>query len=281
VSADEAYKRLFAIWRAGGQPRAEQQVEGYLRKYPGDDRLLFFQAACLRGRGAIAQADALFERIQKAGPAAVYGRGAAVVLELDAAENIEASLAVLTDLCRGNPGEPMLEWLLAVECRDYHKNADGLRACARLLAAAGPGSARVQELYADLLTDSGKSREALQHRILAARLEPAKWSFLELADALEANHIKISAELARWHASERTPTPMSMPAELAFPLAERKRLYREYDRVLNRIGEQKHGAPATLPDEPLFQAFLRREHLDYDQSMELQGEGYENHWPTD
>jgi len=280
LSTEDARKRLTALLRSGRHLKAELEVEGFLRQHPDDVHLLFFKGVCLRGRNAREEADSVFQELQAASPSSLEGRCADCIVKLDATEYPDKNLAALSKITAEFPRDPLPIWMLAVECNDYKKTAEGLKACEKLLAVTSPGSPYAQKLYADLLVGSSKVTDALPHRMLAAKFEPAKWSFEQLAETLDACHFKYAAQTARTHADATYPEPMSTPAEMAFSKSERHAIFRENDRLtLQILKAHKNGFDQKdLEKVPQFYEFMSRRHVDSEQLMEINSEGSANRW---
>ena len=82
---------------------------------------------------------------------------------------------------KAHPENAAFDWLLAVECRNYNRNEEGVRAYEALGKHFKTGPSLFHQTYANLLDELGRSEEALPHRKLAVQLEPASWSFGGLA----------------------------------------------------------------------------------------------------
>src|SRR3989454_12317128 len=60
-SSHAAYEEILAIWGDGRQAEAEALLDEAARKYPHDQPIAFFRAACVRSRFDVANAAPLFQ----------------------------------------------------------------------------------------------------------------------------------------------------------------------------------------------------------------------------
>jgi tetratricopeptide (TPR) repeat protein len=186
IPADKVYVGALKVWSIGKQADAEYLLDKYAHKYHQDQRLAFFQAACVRSRFEIEQANPLLIKVAVMNPASAQGQCAQLVVRLDSKGTATYDFRSLRSLVRRNPDDLLLLWMLAVQCRNHNLNAEGVQYYARLLKMVGTGSSLVHQTYANLLDELGRHAEALPHRRMAVKLEPASWSYGGLASTLSA-----------------------------------------------------------------------------------------------
>lgn len=273
---DRAYAAVIRVWSGGNQQEAERMLAGYLRRYPDDQRLALFRAACARSRFDVKAADPLLQQVVKMKATSEQGKCAAAVLALDQRRDVEAQFDVLRALVLAHPNDPLPLWMLAVECRSYERNDEGAACYAKLLRMVGKGSSLVHQTYANLLDALGKHREALPHRYLAVRLEPADWSYDGLANTLDALGEHMTARAVRNVDAPDHKQP-SLPAHMAFSEPERRRVFREDRALFERISRQHGGGPVSMED-PAIVALRRRNHVTEDQMDEIDVEAVSKHW---
>jgi hypothetical protein len=129
-----------------------------------------------------------------------------------------------------------------------------------------------------MLDALGRHCEALPHRIQAARLEPAPWSYNGLAGTLEALGEVSAAQVARMHAQEQNPPPPSLPADTVFSLGARHRMYCKPSALEIRLMADHHTKSLSPDDEPAIQRYYTNHHLTRDQVWEIDGEAGEKRW---
>jgi tetratricopeptide (TPR) repeat protein len=183
MSADAAYQATFHWLSLGKQREMEQVLDEAVQVYDRDPRLLFFHAACTRSRFMWQDARPLFQRVVDVAPSGdPYGQAAQLILKLDVPverlryEDIVHNFKSLTSLVDRHADDPLLLWMAGVECRTYKVNALGCHYYDLLLKQLQVGPSLVHQTYANLLDEIGRPAEALPHRQMALKLEPAAWS---------------------------------------------------------------------------------------------------------
>jgi len=187
-----SYANALAVWKGGNQRKAEQLLDGYAEKFPGSEKIALFQATCVRSRFQVESAAPLFvaivarakskqDDLSKSSPQALC---ALAMLAIDSRKNVDAGFRVLNGVVAKNPSDPIPIWLLAIACRTYNRDAEGVAAYRKLLAIAAPGSSLVHQTFANMLDKLGKHDEALKSRYMAVKLEPSPWSYDGLAGTL-------------------------------------------------------------------------------------------------
>jgi superkiller protein 3 len=203
-SSEEVNSRVLQLLDAGKQAEAEELIEKELQLLPREPRLLFLRACCARSRFQVADSLPLFEAVAKAAPKSSHGRCAALMVELDEGRDVERRFAELRPLVDENASDPMLRWMIAVQCRARGKSEEGVKHYKKLLQHWNPGPVLVHQTYGNLLDELGRFEEALVERRKAVELEPAAWSYQGLGNTLAA--------LRRFHEANKA---YAMSVELA------------------------------------------------------------------
>lgn len=183
---DSLYSRIFSIWAAGDQARAEHLLDASLRLEPQNLRLRFFRVACNRSRFAIASSLPMFRAIAASAPQTPEGRCAAIMANIDSKSDVQAQFLALERLVEENPTDALIVWMAAVQCRSLDKNAEGVKHYERLSTMVNPGPSLMHQTYANLLDELKRYDEALVHRNLAVKLEPASWSYHGMGNTLNS-----------------------------------------------------------------------------------------------
>ena len=96
----------------------------------------------------------------------------------------DRAFRLLTRLADANPTDLMIRWMLAVECRTWDRNEEGVAAYKIILDHWKPGPALVHQTYANLLDNLKRYDDALVARYQVVQMEPAGWSYDGLANTL-------------------------------------------------------------------------------------------------
>jgi tetratricopeptide (TPR) repeat protein len=186
--ADGFYADTLKIWASGDRNGTEQVLRQAVQSFPGDLRFRFILAADARSRFEIADADRELMYIADRGRGTELGRTALLIVALDQNIDTARNFTALDKLADKHPDDPMFLWMVAVECRSLKRTTDGIHRYAKLLTRVNPGPALVHQTYANLLDDASRSAEALPHRQLAVKMEPAGWTYDALGNTL--SHLK-------------------------------------------------------------------------------------------
>ena len=96
-----------------------------------------------------------------------------------------------------NPDDIMIRWMLAVQCRNWNRNAEGAELYRQILDRWNPGPVLVHQTYANLLDELARFEEALVEHYKAVKMEPAAWSYDGLGNTWTA-----------WVATRKPARPM-------------------------------------------------------------------------
>ncbi len=171
-----AYKRILSVWKNGDQAQAEALAEKALEQNPIDQKMLFFYAACIRSRFDTERSQPLMNTVRQMDPQTPEGQCAACVWDLDQDVAADQNLNLLRRIVKANPNNPLILWMMAVQCRSYNLDEEGIHDYKKLLKMVGKGSSLVHTTYANLLADMGRHKEALIQYDIALHEEPASWS---------------------------------------------------------------------------------------------------------
>lgn len=191
---EEAYKAVFKTCSEGRQAEAEKMLAFLVRKFPRDQRLAFFQAVCSRSRWNKTPSGWMLQRVQKMNSSSKEGRCAEYILRVDIGgkANMESGIESAKKIVQEYPDDPLLLWTLAIVCREYYKETDlttfshvGADAFAGLMTKFEVAPVLVHVTYANILSEELlRHEEALKHREIAVKLEPAAWTYEGLGNTL-------------------------------------------------------------------------------------------------
>jgi len=206
-SASKAFSLAFQAWSTGHQDQAESMLAKDVLEFPDDLHLAFFDAACTRSRWYIDEARPKFSRIRRLSAGSVDGLAAGYILDVDSGTNVVASFNGLEGLATKYPGDVLLLWMTAVECRQLQKDNVGkprgavavnlgIQLYGLLLTRIhGVGPSMVHQTYGNLLFDMGFPQMAvLQHRI-AVKQEPCPYMCQALI--MDLDKLGLTAEAAQ------------------------------------------------------------------------------------
>ncbi len=273
----EAARQSVKLWADGDQAGAMALAEGYLPKYPESQRLTFFLGACTRSCFDLEGAAPFLTRAVELGPQTAQGRCAAHVLAIDRGQEVETEFAALRRVAYERPEDPLLLWMLAVECRHLKRNEEGVQHYALLLKRVGKGSSLVHQTYANLLDAVGRHKEALPHRYQAVQLEPAKWSLEGLAITLNELGHYAAADQATSMARMGDFRPLGPAAALKFTEKERQRIALDELKLDLRLRRERK-AKRLSGSEPEFVALRKRHGVTEDQMAEIRNEALWKGW---
>ncbi|HEX4146540.1 MAG TPA: tetratricopeptide repeat protein [Pirellulales bacterium] len=186
---------------------ADQFSSANRDKIRAAQRTLFLLAACARTRFDVKQTTPIFHVVYATDRSLPYAQCAWLVKRLDSDKMKWASKQIQDDafadfkkLADENPDDVFIHWMLAVECRTWERNEEGVEQYQQILKQWNPGPALVHQTYANLLDELGRFDEALVERCKAVKMEPASWTYDGLGNTLkglgrfdEANEAYITA----------------------------------------------------------------------------------------
>lgn len=283
-AAIRTYSAILKTWSDGSQAGAESLLTTAVTQYPNDQPLGLFQAACVRSRFDIQLAAPLFWHVSYLARDTPQGRCAATMNQMDRRQDIERGFATLRTLVQANPTDPIPLWLLAIQCRSYKRNQEGAECYRKLLALIGTGPSLVHQTYANILDELDRHQEALVHRELAVKLEPATWSYDGWADTLEDLDQDQKAYEIRKQAAVLFGRPMPTPPEpqaIDIPQPTRRRIYDEAQRLLDRLMKERPSHDVDLQRDPALQDFRQKHQLTFEEYMDIDSEGAYWRWDLD
>jgi hypothetical protein len=275
ASAPELYTLLLEGWSKGKQAEVEQFLVSACQRYPNDAPLAFFRAACTRSRFDIKSARPLFKTIVTIAPQTPEGKCAALNLALDSKENPDANFEQFRTLVSQHPQKPLLLWMLAVQCRTYKHNTEGIKCYQKLLKQVSVGSSLVHQTYANLLDEVGEYEKALPSRYRAYQLEPTEWSrdgFMNTMRQLGFSNYVSTAEFRRQAGLEK---PIVLPPMLFLSAKKRQTYFREYMGLMQK---SKDGTEEIDHDSLPVRNLLKRYRLSDDQLLLIYEEGMIKKW---
>ena len=175
-----------ALLNAGRQSDAELLLRQYAPVYQYHQRLIFLQAALHRSRFSIRRSAPIFRAVVDSDAESPAGRCAALVLQLDAHRHVEKNFTALQRLVEQHPEDIIVRWMLAVQCRAYDRNEEGVRQYQKILEKWNPGPSLVHQTYGNVLHELKRYEEALAERKITVQMDPAGWSYQGLGNTLTA-----------------------------------------------------------------------------------------------
>jgi len=187
VEARAAYDEAMELLSKGRQKDAEALVEKASETHPDYQRLLFLKGVLERSRFNTSAANRSFAQTYVLGKETVPGRVAAVVSTMDMDLMVEAGFESLRGLIAEHPDEILIRWLFAIECRAHGMHpGEAAEQYENILREWEVAPVLVHQTYANILTEAlNRPADALEHRWLAAELEPKGWTYQGLANTLK------------------------------------------------------------------------------------------------
>ena len=186
--------------KEGKQPEAMKRIAQKPSGYRENQRALFLFAACARSR--FMMMTPYFELAGMIDNKTPVGKCAVFMTHLDGPPDPRTApdriFNGFAKLVKSNPDDVVLRWMLAVQCRNYHRSAQGAVHCKQILDVWAPGPALVHQTYANLLDDLGRYTEAIAERRTTVMMEPADWAYDGLGNTLD--NMKEYDEAAEAHA---------------------------------------------------------------------------------
>lgn len=172
---------------AGGrQFMAERLLADALKTHGDDQALVFLRGCCKRSRFDMASTWSLMLKVQELDPDSLAGLCATEILYLDSRRAVSTHFTALEKLADEHPEEPLPRWMIAVQCRAFDWNEEGIAHYRRLLELWQPGPSMVHHTYANLFSELDREEEALVERRIAVEMEPAAFALRSLGNTLKA-----------------------------------------------------------------------------------------------
>lgn len=287
-AADALYRKVLATWSGGDQAGAEVLAAQAVSQFPDDQRLAFFQAACTRSRFEVQEAYPMFIHVNRMDPTTVQGKCSLEIAQIDAKLAVWQHFLELRDVVKRDPTDPIPLWMLAVECRSLNRNVEGIGCYQKLLTMVHPGPVLVHQTFANLLDEVGRHSEALGHRELAVKMEPAPWSYGGWAITLDDLGQHEKAKSVRKKAAKMfslpppAPPPPSagspyIPPLAPFPNWKRRSLYHASEAFDQHLFASRHNKPVST-DDPEILAFLKRNKITAEQLDSIEADGQRKRW---
>lgn len=186
------YESALSELAEGRQRDAEAILNMFVDIHTNDQRLIFAQAVCSRSRWSKETSTWQFNHVLEMDPTTLEGNCARYILDLDGRKRVPENMNSLHLLITRNPDNPLLLWLMAMECRDNFKLTDettysrSAAQCYRqMLKMWKVGPVLVHQTFANVLSEElDQQEEALKHRRIAVEMEPASWTYFGLANTL-------------------------------------------------------------------------------------------------
>lgn len=198
--------RVLKLLNEGRQSDAEELLETEAKVHRDNQRVVFLRACCLRSRFLVSEAAAVFSAVADMGRNSITGQCAVHILALDAEKDVEKHFDALRELVDRNPNDIMFLWMIAVQCRAYDRNEEGLAHYAKIFEQWNPGPVLVHQTYGNLLHQLHRYEEALVERRKAVELEPAGWSYQGLGNTLASLNRFAEANQAYVKSVEYSPS---------------------------------------------------------------------------
>lgn len=148
--------------RRGRRRQAARAREELYREW---QRIVFLLTACRRSRSLKSQTLPAFLMTMLMDESSPAGRASLLLLLLDGAEQVqsapEATLDELRTLVAAHPDDHVLRWMLAIQCRAFHRYEEGIEHCRRLFTHWKPGPSLLHQTYASLLDGFQRCCEAM------------------------------------------------------------------------------------------------------------------------
>jgi tetratricopeptide (TPR) repeat protein len=214
--------------------------------YRDRQRKLFLFAACQRSRFDAENAIRFFRTAYEIDSTTPAGQCAVHVMALDTnALSIYGKNAVDKEfesferLADKHADDIFIRWMLAVECRTWHRNEEGVKHYRKILEKWRTGPALVHQTFANLLDETKQYEEALAERKLTVKMEPSGWSFNGLASTLHYLGRLEEAEKAHARATQLDPLNAKYWSNWAYTLRDEGK----YDEAIRKCEYSAKLAP--------------------------------------
>lgn len=185
--AEAQYDKAISLLARGRQLDAEAVSFEASEQFSDSQRLQFLSGVLLRSRFEMSTAVGFFARTKELEGNTVLSRAASITVTMDLGLVTETGFQALEDLIENDPEEILIRWLYAIEAtaRGLHVE-EGKRQFEYILTDWPVAPIMVHQSYARLLSvELDESERALDHRMLAAELEPNAETYQGLANTLK------------------------------------------------------------------------------------------------
>lgn len=197
----------FALCSSGQQGEAEGLLDAMLPRRTRSPDLWFFRGVLRRSRFSKQGAEQCFNRLFALDDTSPRARAARLVIAIDQGRRENDNFEALQRLAASNPKDPLILWLVAIECRELARGDDGEAAYRKLATHFGKGPVMFHQTFANVLMDyQKKHEEALQHYRIAVEMEPRSWSQHALGSCLQKLKRYDEAELTIMAAVSNSPS---------------------------------------------------------------------------
>ncbi len=186
-AAIDVYDKAIDMLAQGRQAEAEAFLATACREHVDSQRILFLNGTLLRSRFDQDSTVQFFAMAYRLDSHSLLGEAANIVVSMDAGIGIDIGFERLESMIAAHPDEILLRWLYAMETvgRESHV-PEGLRQCEAMLEQWEVGPVTLHKAYSNFLTVGGIDPDkALEHRYIAAELEPSAQNYEGLARTLE------------------------------------------------------------------------------------------------
>jgi tetratricopeptide (TPR) repeat protein len=186
LSAEAAYLRSVELLQEGEQPQAEELLYRACNQYPNNGALHFARGVMRRSRWLKREANGAFIQVLASECDDSLKSAAEIAVALNSGKSA-VRFDELVQLAAGQPENIYLQWLLAINCREFSQNRKGAETYARLLERLKPGPVMMHHTYANILTEGLKEYEkALEHRRVALSISRTYWTLQGMGNTLKA-----------------------------------------------------------------------------------------------
>lgn len=180
----------------GKQKEAESLVAKSLGVNPRDKVLLYLAGVMNRTRFDKEESARYFKLCLGQGEDPCIDKICKLIILLDTRHQVEYNLKALRDLCGAHPDDIILQWMMAVQCRSYDLNDEGVKIYEKMLEKWSVGPSLVHQTCANLYDQKKQFGEALKHRQVTILLEKAPWSYQGLGNTYTSLRMYAEADAA-------------------------------------------------------------------------------------
>ena len=183
--------KVISLFEYGHRDDAAKLLNSKREDLRKSQRVFFLLGTLIRSRFDIMTACGIFNVVYAMEKETPAGACALHVCALDSNElhigdpkRVDEEFLAFTKLADANPDDVVIRWMLAVQCRSWARNKDGVVQYKKILEKWNPGPVLVHQTYGNLLDELDRHEEALVERRKAVEMEPSGWTYDGLAIAL-------------------------------------------------------------------------------------------------